>query len=125
MISTRWRKYFLSTSPAASAARCATSTSRSVANSPTAADEASTVHIGGRPRALKAADGTGEAAEGAVEEEESIGDEESAAGVGSEGLNVGSEDDARSTKRRCADVVGFVCDVRSTEQQCWFFFFWL
>lgn len=66
MISTRWRKYFLSTSPAASAARCATSTSRSVASSPTAAgpaaDEALTVHIGARPRALKAADGTGDAA---------------------------------------------------------------
>ena len=91
MISTRWRKYFLSTSPAASAARCATSTNRSVANSPTAAapqppapaaDEALTVHIGGRPRALKAADGTGDAARRRSRRERGLGFAEAGPGRG-------------------------------------------
>ena len=91
MTSTHWRKYFLSTSPAASAARCATSTSRSVANSPTAAapqppapaaDEAPTVHIGGRPRALKAADGMGEAARRRRRRERGLGFAEAGPGRG-------------------------------------------
>jgi hypothetical protein len=37
MIATRWRKFFLSTSSAVSAARYTTSTSRFIANSPIAA----------------------------------------------------------------------------------------
>lgn len=113
MISTRWRKYFLSTSPAASAARCATSTSRSVANSPTAAalrlaapaaNEALSVLIGGRPLALKTADDTGEAARRRRRRERGLGFAEARPGKGEVAEWV--EEEEESIGEESAAVVG-------------------
>jgi len=97
MTSTRWRKYFLSTSPAASAARCATSTSCSVATSPTAAApgpptpaavEALTDPIAGRPLARTTADGADEVAGRRRRRERGLGFAETGPGRGEAGGRV-------------------------------------
>ena len=103
MTSTRWRKYFLSTSPAASAARCATSTSCSVATSPTAAApgpptpaavEALTDPIAGRPRARTTADGADEAAGRRRRRERGLGFAETGPGRGEAGGRVVVEEES-------------------------------